>query len=262
MGRVHGAARGGRARSRCGRASAAICRRSTSRTERSSRRAICSSRSIRVPTRPPAPRRGRARAGRRRGSSWRRRSYARADQLVQSTRSRRRRPTRAPRTVRQAEAGVAGRRRPRSTPRGSTSSSRRSARRSSGRVSRKLVTEGNLITGGVGTQGTLLTTIVSLDPIYVYFEADERAYLKYQRLAQSGRAAELARRARTRCSRPRRRGGLPARGLHGLRRQPARSRHRHDASAAPSLPNPDRLLTPGLFARLRLPGSGTLPGAC
>src|SRR5437762_11537660 len=42
-----------------------------------------------------------------------------------------------------------------------------------GRVGRKLVTEGNLINGGVGTQGTLLTTIVSLDPIYAYFEADE-----------------------------------------------------------------------------------------
>ncbi len=57
----------------------------------------------------------------------------------------------------------------------------------SGRVGRKLVTEGNLINGGSGTQGTLLTTIVSLDPIYVYFEADERAYLKYTRLAQEGK---------------------------------------------------------------------------
>src|SRR5262249_8584730 len=56
----------------------------------------------------------------------------------------------------------------------------------SGRASRKLVTEGNLITGGVGSEGTLLTTIVSLDPIYAYFDADERSFLKYSRLAQSG----------------------------------------------------------------------------
>jgi len=55
-----------------------------------------------------------------------------------------------------------------------------------GRVGRKLVTEGNLINGGVGTQGTLLTTIVSLDPIYAYFEADEGALLKYSRLARTG----------------------------------------------------------------------------
>src|SRR5437870_8539731 len=55
-----------------------------------------------------------------------------------------------------------------------------------GRVGRKLVTEGNLINGGVGTQGTLLTTIVSLDPIYAYFEADEGSLLKYDRLARSG----------------------------------------------------------------------------
>jgi RND family efflux transporter MFP subunit len=56
----------------------------------------------------------------------------------------------------------------------------------SGRVSRKFVTESNLINGGIGTQGTLLTTIVSLDPLYVYFEANERDYLKYVRLAKSG----------------------------------------------------------------------------
>src|SRR5690349_13969901 len=56
----------------------------------------------------------------------------------------------------------------------------------SGRIGRKLVTEGNLINGGIGTQGTLLTTIVSLDPIYAYFDADEGALLKYDRLARLG----------------------------------------------------------------------------
>lgn len=56
----------------------------------------------------------------------------------------------------------------------------------SGRISRRLVTEGNLINGGTA-ESTLLTTIVSLDPIYVYFEADERSYLKYVRLSQNGK---------------------------------------------------------------------------
>src|SRR5438477_13154816 len=54
-----------------------------------------------------------------------------------------------------------------------------------GRSGRKRVTEGHLMNGVVVTQGTLLTTIVSLDPIYAYFEADEASLLKYDRLARS-----------------------------------------------------------------------------
>src|SRR5262249_31722308 len=41
-----------------------------------------------------------------------------------------------------------------------------------GKISRALVTVGNLVNAGGG--GTLLTTIVSVDPIYVYFSVDER----------------------------------------------------------------------------------------
>jgi RND family efflux transporter MFP subunit len=55
----------------------------------------------------------------------------------------------------------------------------------SGRISRKYVTEGNLITGGTA-DSTMLTTIVSLDPIHLYFDVDEQSYLKYTRLAGSG----------------------------------------------------------------------------
>ncbi len=54
-----------------------------------------------------------------------------------------------------------------------------------GRVSRAEVTRGNLVTGG-NNGGTLLTTIVSVDPIYVYFEGDENAYLRYQAMARAG----------------------------------------------------------------------------
>ena len=50
-----------------------------------------------------------------------------------------------------------------------------------GRIGRKLVTEGNLITGG-DTGATVLTTVVSLDPIYFYFNIDEQTYLKNTRL--------------------------------------------------------------------------------
>src|SRR5919205_472848 len=48
----------------------------------------------------------------------------------------------------------------------------------SGRVSRAEVTEGNLVQSGAPSP-TLLTTIVSLDPIYLYFDSDEQTYLKY-----------------------------------------------------------------------------------
>src|SRR3989449_11475088 len=57
-----------------------------------------------------------------------------------------------------------------------------------GRTSRAAVTEGNLVSGGVsGAGATLLTTLVSLDPLYLYGDADERAILKYRRLSQEGK---------------------------------------------------------------------------
>lgn len=51
----------------------------------------------------------------------------------------------------------------------------------SGRIDRALVTPGNIVTGGLGT-GTLLTTIVKNDPMYVYFDVDEQSVLRYQRM--------------------------------------------------------------------------------
>jgi multidrug efflux system membrane fusion protein len=56
-----------------------------------------------------------------------------------------------------------------------------------GRVSRHLVSVGNLVQGSDNGGGTLLTSIVSLDPIYVYFDLDEATYLKYNRLFFEGR---------------------------------------------------------------------------
>ncbi|MEM9761169.1 MAG: efflux RND transporter periplasmic adaptor subunit [Pseudomonadota bacterium] len=54
-----------------------------------------------------------------------------------------------------------------------------------GRVGRSLVTKGNLITGG-SVGGTLLSVIVSQDPIYFTFEVSEGAFLKYARLHFAG----------------------------------------------------------------------------
>ena len=55
-----------------------------------------------------------------------------------------------------------------------------------GRVSRHLVTPGNLVQGGEGG-ATLLTSIVSLDPIYIYFDVDEATYLKNNKLWFEGK---------------------------------------------------------------------------
>jgi multidrug efflux system membrane fusion protein len=52
----------------------------------------------------------------------------------------------------------------------------------SGRIGRELVTVGNLVKDG--GDGTVLTNIVSIDPVYVYVDADEQSVLKYRRRAQ------------------------------------------------------------------------------
>jgi membrane fusion protein, multidrug efflux system len=55
-----------------------------------------------------------------------------------------------------------------------------------GRVSRHLVTPGNLVQGSEGG-ATLLTSIVSLDPIYIYFDVDEATYRRNSRLWFEGK---------------------------------------------------------------------------
>jgi multidrug efflux system membrane fusion protein len=55
-----------------------------------------------------------------------------------------------------------------------------------GRVSRHLVSVGNLVQGSEGAS-TLLTSIVSLDPIYIYFDMDEATYVRNSRLWFEGK---------------------------------------------------------------------------
>jgi multidrug efflux system membrane fusion protein len=124
----------------------------------------------------------------------------------------------------------------------------------SGRIGRHLVTQGNLINGGTA-ESTLLATIVSLEPIYCYFEADERSYLKYVRLSRTGERpssrevrnpAALALANET---------GFPHQGYIDFvdnRLDP----NTGTMTGRAVFPNPDLLLTPGLFARVRIPGSG------
>jgi RND family efflux transporter MFP subunit len=58
----------------------------------------------------------------------------------------------------------------------------------SGRVSRYMVTIGNLVQSGDQNGGTLLTTIVSVDPIHAYFDVDEGAVLRNLSLIREGKA--------------------------------------------------------------------------
>jgi RND family efflux transporter MFP subunit len=87
-------------------------------------------------------------------------------------------------TVAQGEANVAGAEAARETASLNLSFTRVTSP-IAGRVSRAEVTRGNLVTGGING-GTLLSSVVSMDPIYLYFDADEQSYLRYTQTAHSG----------------------------------------------------------------------------
>ena len=117
----------------------------------------------------------------------------------------------------------------------------------SGRVGRAEITRGNVVQAGAPSP-TLLTTIVSIDPIYVYFDTDEQAYLKYmaaQSAGPSGREVLIGLANES---------GFPHQGRLNF------VDNRVDGTsgtirARALLSNPNRQFTPGLFARVRLLGS-------
>jgi membrane fusion protein, multidrug efflux system len=124
-----------------------------------------------------------------------------------------------------------------------------------GRASRAEVTRGNLVTGG-NNGGTLLTTIVSVDPIYVYFEGDENAYLRYNELARQGERPS-SRDARN----PVRVGlsneqGFPHEGYMDFVDNQLDVRT-GTIRARAVLENKQGLFTPGMFARVQLPWAPT-----
>jgi RND family efflux transporter MFP subunit len=117
-----------------------------------------------------------------------------------------------------------------------------------GRVSRAEVTAGNLVQ--TGPSPTLLTTIMSLDPIYVYFDGDEQAYLKYMHGDVASGARPIGRAVYIGLANE---AGFPHQGtLDFIDNRLDRSAGTVRARAV--VPNKSQLFTPGLFARVRLVG--------
>jgi multidrug efflux system membrane fusion protein len=127
----------------------------------------------------------------------------------------------------------------------------------SGRIDRRWVSPGNL----VQADSTQLTTIVSLDPIYFYFDVDERLYFAYQRDARERGAGSLQEGG----------GGLDVvvhvadRNQEGFNGKLDFAENRIDNATGTmrmraSFPNADGVLQPGMFGRINVPGSLPHPG--
>src|SRR5256712_5671463 len=126
-----------------------------------------------------------------------------------------------------------------------------------GRVGRAEITEGNLVQGGAG-QITPLTTLVSLDPIYVYFDADEQTYLKYARVSRTAGTSshDLTNAALLGLADE---DGFPHVGrVNFVDNQVSSTTGTIRVRA--TFPNKNFALTPGLFARVRLEGGGAYDG--
>lgn len=126
-----------------------------------------------------------------------------------------------------------------------------------GRVSRALVTEGNYISGMAGN-ATVLTTIVSVDPVHVYADVDENSLLKFNALARAGKLASNGD------------GRIPVELQFGdAQGFPHKGfvesfDNKLDPQSGSILlraefPNPNGEILPGLFARIRLPASEKKP---
>src|SRR6478736_134167 len=124
-----------------------------------------------------------------------------------------------------------------------------------GRIGDRRVSPGNLVTGGTSGNTTLLATIVSTDPIYFEFTFDEASYLRYERLAKDGGQDVASRNASVQVA------------LKLIDESDFDHEGRMDfvdnvidrstgtIRGRAVVANPKEVFTPGMFARVRIPGT-------
>jgi RND family efflux transporter MFP subunit len=127
-----------------------------------------------------------------------------------------------------------------------------------GRIGRRLVTVGNLVQGGGPVPATLLATLISVDPVYCYFDADEPAFLRYRKNGETA-AARGEQNISLACNL----------GLVNEEDFPHQGRvdffdNQVDARSGTIrmrgvLANPGRTLVPGMFARVQVPAGPPAP---
>jgi multidrug efflux system membrane fusion protein len=116
-----------------------------------------------------------------------------------------------------------------------------------GRVSRAMLTVGNL----AQADQSVLTSVVSQDPVYVYFQPDEQTFLRYAELVRKGERAKSANAVRVGLATDT---GYPYAGtVNFVNNQVDPATGTINLRAV--VPNRNRVFTPGLFARVQLEGS-------
>ena len=123
-----------------------------------------------------------------------------------------------------------------------------------GRIGDRRVSTGNLVTGGTGGNTTLLAVIVSTDPIYFEFTFDETSYLRYERLSTKGQDV-----ASRNASVPIALKLIDERDFDHKGKMDfvdnVIDRSTGTIRGRAVLENSDGVFTPGMFARVRVPGS-------
>ena len=122
-----------------------------------------------------------------------------------------------------------------------------------GRISNHQVSVGNLVSGSDSAATPALTTVVSLDPIYFYFDMSEGDYLTYQRATAAGKLDE-ARDSSPVYVRLTDETEWPRRGLLNFIDNQV-DRGAGTIRARATFPNSDFFVTPGQFGRIRIPAS-------
>jgi RND family efflux transporter MFP subunit len=123
-----------------------------------------------------------------------------------------------------------------------------------GRISRYLITMGNLVQSGDQGGGSLLTTIVSVDPMYAYFDVDELTVLRARQLTREGKAASARETVVPVSLALANEAGFPHRGTINFVDNQINAKT-GTQSFRGVFPNKDEGLTAGFFARVRMPVS-------